>query len=362
MRVLTIAFVIVLMLPAVVLAWGFHDAMENGSAIVCVTPRSSAMGGVWSLPSSGAASVFLNPAELSLLNGTSINATTAIVQWNSVITGELNYDHYISGNTGAVTIAAGTEISDAVSIGAGISRVSDFNFNGINDILEDIGFQEYKIYAIDFLDSQGSLWEANTGISVIINDWLTAGVSGGIRFGSGSWNLRHNVINPLGVDDTTIVEWEESDFCSHVGILMPFTFGTFGISGTNSTDRYRSRVAVGFQRDFSVLNGGTLGTEIDIQSIEEKNPAVSGRMFACLSGILPNVRSIYSVGFIRASDYQRAALCIGTGASIDFERMNIDLGVSWMSRSRAGFAFNEPLIHNIDDAGTYYSAGLSWRL
>lgn len=362
MRKYVLAFVIVLMLPSVARSWGFHDAMENGSQILCVTSKSSAMGGVWSLPSSEAASVFLNPAELSMLNGTSINLTTAIAQWYSCVYGEMNYDHRNASNTGAFTAAVGTEISKTVSVGAGISRVSDFGFNGVNDIIEAIGLDLYQIHAVNILDSQGSLWEANTGISVVINDWLTAGISGGIRFGSGSWTLRHDIAHQSSTDDTTTVEWEENDFCAHAGILMPFDFGTFGLSGTNASGRYRSRIAIGFQKEFSILSGSTMGVEFDIQSIEEKNPPVSGRAFAYLQEMIPNVRSTYSVGFIRASDYHRAALCLGTGARLNINRVNIDVGVSWMSRSRTGSSFPEPFVHNVDDAVTYYSAGLTWKL
>ena len=357
-----IAFVIILMLPAAVLAWGFHDAIGNGSPILCVTPKSSAMGGVWSLPSSGAASIFLNPAELSMLDGTFINFAVAMIPWNSVIHGIQDFDTFDSGNTGSVTLAAGTEISDAVSIGAGITRVSDFRFNGICNTLEETSVHNYQIYALEILDAHGSLWEANAGLSMVISDWLIAGVSGGIRFGKGSWNLRHDIVHQSGIDDTTIVEWEENDFCAHAGILMPFEFGIFGLSGTNATSRYRSRVAVGFQKELSILNGSTMGVEFDIQSIEEKNPAVNGRLFICVTGMLPNVRSTYSAGFNRASDYNRATLCLGTGACIDLGRVDLDMGVSWMSRSRAGSSFPEPFIHNIDDAGIYYSAGLSWKL
>ncbi len=356
------SLVLIIILPAFVLGWGFHDAMEYGSPIICITSKASTMGGVWSLPSSEAASIFLNPAELSLLEGTSVNLTTAIIQWNSNVKGAMDYDHYDSGNTGAITAAVGTEISETFSIGAGISRVSSFGYNGISNILDISSAGSYEIQAIDLLDSQGSLWEANTGISVVIADWLTAGLSGGVRFGSGSWTLRHDIVDPLAFDDTTYAEWEESDFCGHLGLLMPFSFGTFGISGTNSSGRYRSRVAIGFQKEFRILHGSTMGLEFDIQSIEEDNPAVSGRAFAYLVEMIPYVRSTYSVGFVRASDYKRAALCLATGARIGLGSVDIDLGISWMSRSRAGFAFPEPLVNQIDDSATYYSGGLSWKL
>ena len=362
MRLVLLFVASLIIFSSTVSAWGFHDALGNGTPIICITPKQSAMGGVWALPSSEAASIFLNPAELSMMDGTSIKITTAIIQWYSYISGTMDYDRFDSGTLGTVTAAVGTEISDVVSIGTGIARVSHFGFSGISNILEECGLNEYRIYAIDLLDSRGSLWEANTGISVVISDWLTAGVSGGLRFGNGSYTLRHEIVDPLYPDDTTEVDWDESDFCFHAGLLMPFSFGTFAVSGTNPTGRYDSRVAFGFQKDFSLLNGSTLGVEFDVQSIEEKNCATSGKAFAYLPEIMPNIRSIYSVGFIRAVDANKASLCLGTGACVDFGKMDLDLSISWMSRSRRGNAFPEPYISNIDDRGTYYTAGLSWSL
>jgi hypothetical protein len=355
--------VIFMLIPATLMAWGFHDAMGNGSPVVCVTSKSSSLGGLWAMPSSEAASIFLNPAELSMLDGTRINLSGAIIQWKTYLKGQLDYDLSNSGHTGAGTVAIGTRVSETISIGAGLTRVSDFGCNGIRDILEETGAGAFQIQAVNLLDAQGSLWEANTGLSIVANDWLTFGVSGGIRFGSGSWTLRHDIVDPVAVDDTTYGDWEESDFCFHAGVLMPLSFGTFGISGTNATDRYRSRIAVGFQKDIEILHGSTLGFEFDLQSIEEKNPAVSGRVFANLKEMIPYVRSSYSIGFIRASDYQRAALCLSTGARVTLgESTYLDLGISWRSRARAGFAFPEPMVDSVDDSGSYYSAGLSFKL
>jgi len=362
MRIVIRYVFLIIFFPSLLSAWGFHDAMQNGTPITCISPRQSSMGGVWALPSSGAASIFLNPAELSMIDGVSINLSTALVQWNVNTSTELDFDQYNSGNSGTLTAAVGIGLSETVSIAAGIARVSHFGFSGINNILEEYGHSGYEIYAIDFLDSHGSLWEANTGISVVLSDWLTAGLSGGLRFGSGSYVYRHEISEPVAPDDTIEVDWEESDISIHAGILMPLNFGTFGISGTNKTDRYDSRLAIGFQRAFSILGGSTMGVEFDIHKLEVKYPAISGRMFLNNAEMIRNVRSIYSVGFVRASDYHRAALCIGTGASIDFGNMGLDLGISWASRSRKGTAFPEPFISNIDDSGTYYSAGLSWKL
>ena len=105
---------------------------------------------------------------------------------------------------------------------------------------------------------------------------------------------------------------------------MPFEFGIFGISGTNASDRYRSRIAVGFQKDFEILYGSTPGAEFDIQSIENE-PGISDRFFGYMAEMLPHTRSIYSIGFSRPSNYHKAALSISTGACIDYDRFGIEL-------------------------------------
>ena len=363
MRFITLFLILSVTCPSLVLAWGFHDAMDYGSPIVAVTPKSSAMGGVWSMPSGGPASIFLNPAELATLDSTVITVGTGLIQWNTYTYGADEFTQILSGTVfGLLTAAIGFELTDRISLGAGVARVSDFGFEGENLEITPDGPGRYKIYAVNNLDSHGSLWEVNTGISFELSDWLVAGASGGLRSGSGSWTNVYNLPYESVPDDTTTLDWDELDFCAHIGFLMPFEFGTFGISGTNASGRYRSRVAVGFQKDFEILYGSTLGLEVDVQSIEEDNPAVSGKFFGFFSEMIPRVRSIYSVGFDRASDYKRTGLCLSTGACIDLGRMDLDLAISWRRRSKAGFSFPERYLDNIDDSGTYYNIGLNWKL
>ncbi|MBN2607951.1 MAG: hypothetical protein JXA64_02465 [Candidatus Fermentibacteraceae bacterium] len=351
----------VLTLPAVASAWGFHDSMGDGSPVLCVTPRQSAMGGVWALPSSGPASVFLNPAELSMMEGATLTGSAAIIEWRSSVEGE-NYNNILdTGTGGAGTLAFGAPFSGGVAIGAGISRVSDFGFNGVSMVMEEVNPGIYDVYSIQFLDAQGSLWEANAGISLELADWVTAGLSGGLRFGNGSYLYRNTYSDPQVPGDTVEVDWEASDLAIHGGLLMPFEFGTFAFSGTNGSDRYLSRVAMGFQKDFDVLSGSTLGLELDLQGVEDR-PSWAGRAFAYFTEMIPGVRSTYSIGFNRAADHHRTSLCMGTGARVRLGDVDLDLGISWMSRSRAGFQFPEPYVDNIDDAGTYYSAGMTWRI
>jgi hypothetical protein len=259
-----------MMLPSLASAWGFRDSMGDGSPVLCVTPRQSAMGGVWAMPSSGPASVFLNPAELSMQTGPALTASAAIIEWRASVEGENCFNILDTGTGGAGTLAFGAPFSETMAFGAGISRISDFGFNGVSMVMEEVGPGLYDVYSIQFLDAQGSLWEANAGLSLELADWIAAGVSGGLRFGSGSYLYRNTYADPQVPGDTAEVEWDASDFAFHGGLLLPFEFGTFAVSGTNSSDRYLSRVAMGFQKDFDVLSGSTLGLEFDAQDIEDR--------------------------------------------------------------------------------------------
>lgn len=340
-------------------AWGFHDAMEYGTVINSVTPRHCAMNGPWAVPSSGVSSVFLNPAELSLLDRTALNVSVSVVKWESEVDGPYLTHFYDSGNSGTFTVAAGTPLTSNLFIAAGVSRVSDFGYDKGLAIINELQGQ-FEMVAMKMLKSSGSLWEANAGASTELAEWLQAGVSVGVRFGTGSYTLRYEPLDSSAPGDTTHVEWDSADLCTHIGFLVPLSGATFGASATNATEKYRSRVAFGFQKDFSLLNGSTLGVDFDVQSIEDE-PEVSGRLIAYLAEMIPGVRSTYSIGFQQPSDYHHTALTFGTGAVIFCGDFDIDLGISWRSRSRSGTAFPEPYINKIDDAGTYFSAGVAWR-
>jgi hypothetical protein len=348
-----------LFLSSSVLAWGFHDAMDHGTVINSVTPRHCAMNGAWAIPSSGVSSVFLNPAELSRLDGPALNANVSVVKWESAVDGPYIANFYDSGNSGTFTFAAGAPVANNLFMAAGVSRVSDFGYDKGLAVVNEIQGQ-FEIVALQMLESNGSLWEANAGASTELAEWVQAGFSVGVRFGSGSYTLRFEPIDPSAPCDTTHLEWDSADLCTHIGILVPLSWATFGASATNATKRYRSRAAFGFQKDFSLLNGTTLGVDFDVQSIEDE-PEVSGRLFAHLAEMIPGVRSTYSIGFQQPSDYHHTALTFGTGAVIFCGDLDIDLGISWRSRSRSGVAFPEPNISKIDDSGTYFAAGITWR-
>jgi len=345
-------------------AWGFYDAMGDGSPIDGVTPVQSSMGGVRALPSGWGASIFLNPAELATLPAARINGSAALIQWRSNIFGVRDYDFLVTGNTGGMNLTAAVPLGDRLAIQAGITRVSDFGYNGVNNWTEPTPNGGWVVTMAQVLDSWGSLWEANAGVGIKLAPWLSAGVSGGLRFGKGSWTLVRDVVDPaLPLPDTTIeTSWEESAPCFHAGLLMPFSFGTFGVSATSSSDMYHSRLSTGFQRDLQQLWGGTAGMELQMQDLSAKNPALDGILFLRIPEMIKNVISTYNVGFKRATDYHHTALCMGTGSRILLGDIALDMSISWRSRSTSGIAVPEPGVCSIDDSGTYYSIGMDWEL
>jgi hypothetical protein len=180
MRVLLLT----LILSSRVWAWGFHDAMENGTPINALTPQHCAMNGASALPSSGVSSLFLNPAELSLLNSPVVSASISVVKWNSEVDGPYRLPVFDSGNSGSFSIAAGVPVMNNLYLAMGMARVSDFRYNKGLSVLYEQG-RMYNIQALQMLDSQGSLYEANAGASMAFSGWLHAGVSVGMRFGKG---------------------------------------------------------------------------------------------------------------------------------------------------------------------------------
>lgn len=362
MRKLLVIALPVLLIATSVVGWGFHDAMGEGSPMLSISTRQSAMNGARAMPSSGAASIFLNPAELSLLSGTEFSAYVAMVQWKAYAQGDLDFDYKDTGSSGSGTVALGFDLSKDISAGLGMTRVADFGFNGASNIVKELPGGGWEVEAVQILDSWGSLWEAGTGMSYSAADWLTLGLSGGVRFGSGAYTHRWDNTDPDQPDDTTEVEWSSADPFIHAGALIPLDIGTFGLSGTNATERFNSVVAVGFQHDFEILSGSTIGVEFDFHSLEEKYTDYTGVFYAHFAEMIPRVRSTYSVGFNRAAQHHRTGLCLGTAARIAFEDFDVNLGVSWNSRSRTGTIFPEPHLISVDDSGTYYSAGITWRL
>jgi len=359
-RALTNTVCTVLLIASRVSAWGFHDAQELGTPLVCASPMSTAMGSVWSLPSSGPASIFLNPAELAEANGTDLLVSSGWIQWSTDVYGEYEFQHGESGTIpGPLTAALGFGLTDRFNAAVGVSNVADFSFDGVNMVLVDLGPGLYEIGAVDNLDSRGSLWEINAGIGAEVTDWLSLGVSAGVRNGSGSWTLFHNDLTGPA-DSTSTGDWDETAACFHCGVLMDAGIGTIGISTVSGSDMYSDRLAAGFQREFDVIDG-RIGIEFDSTDPFERGD-FSGRLFIAPGEMIANVRSVYSIGFVKAAEHHRTAACLATGTSVSLGDVDLDLVVSWRSRSRAGHSVPDYLVTVVDDSGTYYLVGLRWAV
>jgi hypothetical protein len=356
MKSLYAAFLVVSQIQA----FGFHDAMEFGDPLVCATPRSVSMGGVWALPSGGAASIFLNPAELSTTPPEQIMVSTGYVSWNATSEYLQEYSHRESGTIPLTATAAWSFDIGRASAGIGLCRVSDFSFDGVNLLFEEETSGRMYIAAVENLDSRGSLWETVAGLSIPVTDWLIAGVSAGLRSGSGHYTLEHNNITGSAGDTTITVDWDEAAFCAHGGVLVPVGFGTFAASWVSGSDMYPSRLAGGFVKQMRVLGQGSLGVEFDVLSPEDR-PELSGRFVGIFPGMIEGVTTRYSIGFWQAHRHNRNGLCFATGSTVELsDRLSMDLAVSWRSRSRSGSSFpDDPYMTHHDDNATFFGAGLT---
>ncbi len=349
-----------LLAPAGALAWGFYDSMEYGTTLVSITPTTAAMGGARALPGAGGASVFLNPAELAGMEGVELQAASGWIQWSSDVRGLNEFEH---GETGTMlgpacaTLRFGLPGDLAGSVG--FASVADFRFDGTNMVLSEPWPGRYEIVAVDNLDSRGSLWEICAGFGGFLTDRVAVGLSGGLRSGSGDWELFHNVLEG-GVDYTVTGSWEEAAGCVHVGALVDAGIATVGLSAVTGSDMYRDMVSVGVQRRMEPLNG-PVGCEMTVQDVSGDS-RITGTAFVAVNGLVPNVRNVYSVGFDRVPEYSRAGLCMGTGATLDLRALTLEMAVEWRTTGRAGHSVPDSLVTSVDQSETYYLAGLTWDI
>ena len=356
----SVTVILLALLMASAEGFGFHDAMEDGYPLVCATPSSVSMGGVWALPSGGAAAIFLNPGELSLQDSERFLVSTGYVSWSSTTEYLQDHNHKESGTIPLTVTGAYSFNIGSVSAGIGISRVSDFSFDGVNLIYHEEEQGILKVYAVENLDSSGSLWETVAGVSTGLCDWLYVGVSSGLRSGSGDYTYNYNVLTSSATDTAYTAEWDEAALCAHAGILLPFEFGTFGASWVTGSDMYPSRLAGGFVKQMEILGEGSLGVEFDVLSPED-GPEFSGRFIGIFPGMIEGVTTRYSIGFQKADHSHRNGMCFATGSTVSLgERLALDLAVSWRSRSRSGTSFpDDPYMTYHDDNATFFGAGLS---
>jgi hypothetical protein len=358
-RGLSVLFLL-LVLPGLSMAFGFTDAIGNGTPLPCLAPRSLALGGAVSVGVDEAWAVFLNPARIPATGDETISAGAIYGGWReSVPVAGISLQ---KGEDISITPYAvfGMTVAANFAAAAGISTVSLFDYQGANLITDDV-VNPYKVTETQFLDADGELSEALAGFSYAITDDLSLGLSGGLRFGS-AHIIQTNY--DYGLDSTVItvhdLSWEETQFCWHGGVKAGFGFGSAGLTYASPTDHYPARVALGGMVIAEHLNNTSVGFEV-----ESFDPGSEAEYIARLMIEKPTasfLNTLVGVSFTDGPICDKPTLGFAVGFEMDFAPLLTQVAYSHRSRTRNSQYEGVQYYDYFDDSTTILSLALTYLL
>jgi len=330
--------VVVLIVSGITLGYGFYACTGDGSPITGIGSVPTGRGGAMALSGSDAMDLFLNPGATALLENATVQMNTGIASWTETSFFYQNNQSKFSGVSGGAASLAAIIPAGNFNLGLGIARVADFSYKGLRAIYREEESGRLYIYAIDNMESHGDLWELLAGGSTLFGDWLAVGVSGGLRFGSGDYDMFHNVLEGSAGDYTEDHDWSVSDMCTHVGIVARDGRMLYGLSVATGGDRMPSRMAFGVNRSFEILNDGILGFDFSAFDFEsEDKREMMGSFYMDIRGVLPNVQTIYSIGFRQPRHHSRIGLSLGMAQRLHFGNgLTLGLALNLYTRCISG--------------------------
>jgi hypothetical protein len=347
-----------LLVPSILFAYGFLDALNGGTALPGIHPNSLGLGGARAVGFGDAASIFLNPADIYRIPGSSYTVAVGGAVARELVTdslGKRRSDQIAFGNA---LVAFKLQPSPSLAVGAGLARITDASYSAIVYIYEteppDIG----RIIADTSAESSGSLWEAAGCVAYRLAPWLNAGLSAGMRFGGSDMDFEFIDRENHDNDSTWTESWEESVFCWHAGVIFPLELTSIGISYASGSDYYSDRIAVGgvFYTDAS--NQGAIGIEGELVSISDE-PEFTARIFGRFS---PEgaIRFRGGLFFTDKGDSQTSSvLGFSVGTSIAFGRFSLDGAFSTSTAKYEGSSFGYEYIEDLKNNNSIFSIGLS---
>ena len=360
----TVSFFITLVLflvivPEVSFAYGFHDALTYGNTVNVVSVRSAAMAGVRVFGAKGASAVFLNPASLSNVNSFNITASTSALAWTEEVVDSTFITQRAESGFGSATGAVAFRTGPDLVIGAGLAKVSDFQYNGTHYLPDDPSHPGIDIF--ERLLAKGGLWEALGGASWSVTDNFVAGVSAGLRFGEVSYDYSYDEKYTPYVDSTASWSWDMSEACYHAG----FTLGDDELAAgacytSGSSDHYYSTLTLSGKARAEHISNTEMGFEGEIVDPFNKN-YFHGKI-SIETPVMQNINIMTGVGFNEGANMNRVGLAFSIGGNYQSGRTRIDLALSHMGRSRTGTSFPDEYSDYIDDSWTHFCIGLQYLI
>jgi len=355
---LTYLALALLLVPGVVMAYGYADALENGTALPGYNAVGISLGGARAVGFGDALSILTNPADIYRIPGTSMNVSVGPAVLKESFEDSTGYNYYNWLALSTLSAAVKTEISPRLSLGLGLARISDYSFDGTYYVSDGFAPGITKSYRVN---STGGLFEAAAGFSWRALRLLNLGLSAGIRFGEMNYDsVYSDRIDPSN-DTTVSSSWREDQFAWHAGMMIPLGMTSIGISWGSATDHFHSRLAAGVLLYTGETRQAALGVEaelVDPGGDDDLEVRFLGR-------ISPSASAVFR-GAISYSDIRREleaqGLGLSFGSGISFGRFTIEGAFAWSSitRDSGSFSVHDPF--NVDLSRSILSFGLNWNL
>lgn len=343
-----------LLLAGDAIAFGFYDALDGGTPLLSIGAISASAGGVRSTYTADALSMFLNPAGLAMRDRPSLSASGGILAWKETF----RYDSKRANRSGTIQgsncFAVSYPASEWLVFGAGASAVARAEYDG-SRFLEQPGL-EGEPESIEMIRTEGSQWEALACVAVSPTEWLDAGISSGLRFGT--FETDYSRTDEEGaIDSTSLITTEVSEMALRAGVQARAEMFLLGVCYCPGGEFYRPSLACGMEVLAPQLANTIVGMEGEVFSPLAGND-FTGRLHI---NHPIGTKTALRVG-ISFSEYPEVAgrgMGFSLGGSRVFGPARADVAVQWATRSTNGNFVPGEIANRIDDSTTEFLLGLT---
>jgi hypothetical protein len=358
-----IPVLLLVLMPSVLLGFGYLDLQGSGSPLPGFTARSVALGGLRSMGLQDGSSVLTNPAGLAGNRGTTISISIGPGIGGATVLDSLgkSENNWLSLSTLFAGISL--PLSPSLSIGAAVGKITDFSYDYTHYTYEFGIGQTGNLTEIHQLRVSGGMYESVGGLSYRMADWLDMGVSAGMRFGSASYDSSYT--DKEDPDNDTTLTWQRdfSGFCWHGGIEIPLESAVIGFSWASEDDDYPARAAVGGRIYMDDEKKGAVGAEVEIGDPGDRN-STDIRLFG--SAFLYEQLEIMGALRFGTPNYEQVdtenTLGVSLGTGVHLGSVELDAGFSWSSLGRDSLFLVPGQPDELKDSQILISFGFNWVL
>jgi len=340
-----------LFLSGVVFGFGYNDSFTNGTPIPGITARTASIGGIMSQPTMTPAGLFMNPAELGLLQGLTISLDSGMLRWTETVFDMLgaNRGGQILGTaTGALALRTGPLV-----IGAGAAKVADFDYAGTHNT-----YNPYSgnLDSVEVAYVSGSQWEYLSGASLMLFRGVFGGFSAGVRTISADYDYFLSDKTFGGTDSTAQWTLSGNEFCWHAGLVTVSDLASAGVSYSSGSEHHYSSLSFGGSIVSPHINNTRTGFEAEIVRPFFRND-FTGKLFI-ESPLTEQFDIRTAVTFNESYQSSRTSLGFSLGGGYQFgDDLEVSVGCLLSSRSRSGGAFAGEDADKIEDSTISLVAG-----